>query len=834
MNQEPADRGQSMSDPNMAGRSTSAPAGHATDRVTSQAEIELLRRRFEFLEKVSEVLASSLDFKTTLTNVARLAVPHIADWCAIDICAGEYCDDPSRLERLVVTHIDPAKIDLAYELEKRYPTDTSAPTGIYHVARTGASEYYREIPEEMLLASAIDAEHLEIIRGLGLRSAMSVPLSARGRTLGVLSMVSAESGRIFNEDDLHVAQDLACRAAMAIDNSNLYKRAKLAETALRERLDFTNAMMTSIGEAIYALDREGKLTYMNPAAEQLLGWKQRELNGKTIHEVIHYLRPDGSPFPAEECPLLRVTRFGDAYRADDDVFIKKNGTMLPVAYTSAPILSNGIISGAILAFHDISEQKRQEQELRAQREWFHTTLASIGDAVIATDLRGTVTFLNRIAERLIGSSSDDAIGRPIGEIFSIVEYGTGRATENPVDAVLKGTSGTSSGRSLMLIAGDGSETPIDTTAAPIRNERGEVHGAILVFHDITERKRAEDALRRSNEKRNRLLESIGDAFIGLDRDWRFTYANRRAQELFAPMQKERADLTGMVLWAEFPDLIWTDMYQKYHAALRDQQPVDFEVNIQQIGGWFAIHAYPSLDGLSIFLKDINDRKGIDVERLRLLDDAQDAERRLHNLVDVIGGVSWVADPETFNYLSVDGNADELLGYDVEEWLRPDFWTRRLFPDDRDASVTTRRRSVQSGVDHRATYRLVAADGGIVKISEVVYVSVGADGRPTKLSGVMYGVPEERSRGPVNGGEHKVTIESSGIESSGIEASSAEMIDVGTIGADEPGLLRSVDAGAEMPGMDLSGGEVPGMDVPGVDAPGIDAQSSRLGSDVAEA
>ena len=190
--------------------------------------------RREFLGEASAALASSLDHKVTLALVARLAVPKLADWCAVDILE----EGADRTTRLAVAHIDPTKIALALEIEQRYPVDPKAKTGLPEVIRTGKAEIYPELPEALLAASAVDAEHLRLIRELNLGSAMIVPLIARDRTLGAITLVHAESGRHYTDEDLAFAHDLARRAALAIDNARLYA----AERSAREAADSANRM----------------------------------------------------------------------------------------------------------------------------------------------------------------------------------------------------------------------------------------------------------------------------------------------------------------------------------------------------------------------------------------------------------------------------------------------------------------------------------------------------------------------------------------------------------------------------------------------------------------
>jgi PAS domain S-box-containing protein len=180
------------------------------------------RRRAEqtahFLADASAALAGIVDYESTLQKVARLAVPFFADWCTVDML-----EPDGTLRRLAVAHTDPAKVQLVLDLQKRFPPNPDAPRGVWHILRTGQSEIIPEIPAELLEATFKDQELREIMRTLGLRSFVGVPLSVRGKVLGVISFVTAESQRLYNQQDLAVAEDLAHRAAVAIENARLYE-----------------------------------------------------------------------------------------------------------------------------------------------------------------------------------------------------------------------------------------------------------------------------------------------------------------------------------------------------------------------------------------------------------------------------------------------------------------------------------------------------------------------------------------------------------------------------------------------------------------------------------
>ena len=197
-------------------------AVNVIEDVTEAKESELRQR---FLDEAGQVLASSLDYQAALQRLCELAVPGIADWCAVDLAGRQ------GLERVAIAHADPSKLTLAAELLRRYPADPDAPTGAAAVLRTGVPERYATIPDAMLVEVAQDPEHLDLIRGVGLRSAMVVPMTAGEEVLGVMTFASAESGRSFDEDDFAFAQDLARRAATAVQNGRLYaEQVRVAHT----------------------------------------------------------------------------------------------------------------------------------------------------------------------------------------------------------------------------------------------------------------------------------------------------------------------------------------------------------------------------------------------------------------------------------------------------------------------------------------------------------------------------------------------------------------------------------------------------------------------------
>jgi len=187
--------------------------------------------RDRFMARASETLMSSIDYEETLRNVAWLAVPEIADWCVVELV-----DERGSRQQLVVAHRDPAKRELAERLRQFEPDRLDPDRGVGRVLRTGSSVLYQQIADETLIQAAVDDEHLALLRAVGFRSVLLAPLKARGRAFGVMTLVNAESMRRFDEDDREFAEQVAARAAVAVDNARLATGRRETASTLQQGL----------------------------------------------------------------------------------------------------------------------------------------------------------------------------------------------------------------------------------------------------------------------------------------------------------------------------------------------------------------------------------------------------------------------------------------------------------------------------------------------------------------------------------------------------------------------------------------------------------------------
>jgi PAS domain S-box-containing protein len=246
--------------------------GMAID-ITEHRRTELDAR---FLANASAALAGLVDYESTLQNVARQAVPTFADWCAVDLL-----DADGSLRRLAVAHVDPAKVALAIELQRRYPPPVAS-HGAWNIVRTGKSELIAEITQEMLTSRIKDAEQLRIVRELGLKSYMGVPLITRGQVLGVMTFVAAESGRRYDGDDLAVAEDLAHRAAVAIENARLYEASTEAD---RRKDEFLALLGHELRNPLAPISNALQLLKL-PGADAAVSARARETMERQVEHLV--------------------------------------------------------------------------------------------------------------------------------------------------------------------------------------------------------------------------------------------------------------------------------------------------------------------------------------------------------------------------------------------------------------------------------------------------------------------------------------------------------------------------------------------------------------------
>ena len=416
------------------------------------------------------------------------------------------------------------------------------------------------------------------------------------------------------------------------------------------------------------------------------------------------------------------------------------------------ILQTGVFVAVSLFISALAGRSaRAEAAARADRESLQTTLKSIGDAVIATDARGRVQFMNPVAERLTGWPLSEARGRPLGEVFKIVNEVTRANVESPVDKVLREGRVVGLANHTVLLARGGGEFPIDDSGAPIRDERGRTTGVVLVFHDVTEQR----AVERTRALQAAIVESASEAVIGKSLDGTVTSWNAAAERMYGYTAEEAV---GRHISFIVPEELREDLAdilarlgrgERVERAetvrvRRDGSPLEVSLTVSPIRDEAGL-----LVGASTVARDITAQKRAGEERAELARLVEHERGRLRNLVSNVPGVVWEAwgepDETTQRIDFVSEHVEQMLGYTVEEWLETsNFWLNIVHPDDHDRAAAEARAIFESREGGTSQFRWVRRDGRVVHVEAQSRVVLGERGEPAGMRGVTLDISARKA------------------------------------------------------------------------------------------
>lgn len=268
------------------------------------------------------------------------------------------------------------------------------------------------------------------------------------------------------------------------------ERGKPRQVLAGHRFAFARAIANSIGEGVLATDLDHRVIYANPAAERMLGWSRAELMGKLLHETIHYLHADGTPYPAADCPLADSIAAGKTLHIEDDSFVRKDGTLFPVSYTAAPIVIDGKLAGGDVVFTDVTQRKRMEDALWESEERYRILAEAAADGVILIDQNDRIIYVNPAGERIFGYRLEELAGR---DLTMLIPPDLRQAHLRGLHRYLETGCRhlTWKGSELPGLRKDGTRIPLEISFGEFVRD-GE-HRFIGWARDITERKRAEES-----------------------------------------------------------------------------------------------------------------------------------------------------------------------------------------------------------------------------------------------------------------------------------------------------------------------------------------------------
>jgi PAS domain S-box-containing protein len=365
------------------------------------------------------------------------------------------------------------------------------------------------------------------------------------------------------------------------------------------------AIVDSSDDAIITKNLDGIITSWNRGAELIFGYTPMEAIGQPVTML---MPPDRTN---EEPLILEQIKKGERIRHYETIRRAKNGGLVNISLTVSPIIdSEGKIVGASKIARDISREVEARERVRQSEEQFRVTLSSIGDAVMATDRNGRVTFMNAVAEQLTGWKAPQALGVPLEDTFKIVNEFTRKAVENPVSKVLQQGNTVGLANHTLLVSKDGTERPIDDSGAPIRGSSGDLLGVVLVFRDVAARRAAElTALRFAA-----IVQNSDDAIISKNLDGIITSWNEGAQRIFGYAPDE---IIGRSIKTLIPPELQEEEDQILARLRRGQRVYHFEtIRVAKDGRQIPISLTVSpikdhdgqIIGASKIARDISERK----------------------------------------------------------------------------------------------------------------------------------------------------------------------------------------------------------------------------------
>jgi PAS domain S-box-containing protein len=374
--------------------------GRVVAAVGTMSDVTDRRARQEnqrFLADAAAILGSSLEYEETIARVAELAVPRVADWCIVDLS-----DDDGTVRRIKIAHANPERLALAERYGEQYPPDPVAPTGPYAVIRSGVSELISNVPPQVIDAAARNAEQRELLHGLEIRSYMCVPLRAGERPIGAITFVGGESGRRFTDEDLAFAEDLAARAAAAVERARLF----------RDVGQYKRLVDASV-DALFMIDPQTlEYTYVNDGAVEQLGRTREDLVALGPAAVIDDL--DTEQLRAVVAPLV------DGSLESRTVTLSHrhaSGRLVPVEVLLQHVDLPGTTGRIVAVARDMTDRVEVQARLERLAESEHARAAELnaviramGDGLVVCDARGRISLSNPAARDLFGGAIPGSFG----------------------------------------------------------------------------------------------------------------------------------------------------------------------------------------------------------------------------------------------------------------------------------------------------------------------------------------------------------------------------------------------------------------------------------------
>ncbi|MBI4789941.1 MAG: PAS domain S-box protein [Chloroflexi bacterium] len=438
---------------------------------------------------------------------------------------------------------------------------------------------------------------------------LNVPMAWHGQVVGVLALMHSQPGKLFSDEDERLAQLFASQAAAAVANAQFHRAARLeleerkrAEAALREREELLTRILDTVADGIYLVDRQGRMTFANSAAEKTFGVTREQLTRFSYNDPTWKITtPDGEPFPEEEQPFARVTRTGQPVYGIEQAFEHGDGTRLIVSINASPLHdANGKVIGEVASLNDITERRRAEQNLRESEARYRLLAENSTDLIARHDPDGSFLYVSPACRTLLGYEPDEMVGRSVAEFCHPDDLEEIRRARSAVLRQLDMYTFTYRFRRK-----NGEFAWLEATSRGVRNNGTRIVSEIVsVSRDITRRKQAEKQLRESEAKNRALLEALPDAIMLL--------SSNGAILDYKPAKQTAGN--GHAGPTTSPQVIETIMRQAKQAQLTGEtQVVEYQTRSEggQLRDREARIVASGEDQILVVMRDITDRKNVD-------------------------------------------------------------------------------------------------------------------------------------------------------------------------------------------------------------------------------
>ena len=576
----------------------------------------------------------------------------------------------------------------------------------------------------------------------GSTSNLATVKPSNSKLWGLLIVHHCHGTRQWQNWEIQFLKQLSVQLAIAIQQANLFEqlqaelaRTQSAETALRVSEERLQAILDNSTAMIYVKDREGRFILVNRLFQTLFHLDREQIVGKTNHEI----------FPKEVADAFhiadqQVIASGTPIELEEVAPVE--GVLHSYLSVKFPLQDATGVPYAVCGIStDITERQQAQESLRRTNSLLKAQQEAALDGILVIDENRKVASYNRRFKELwqipdeVMKSGDDRqlLGYVLStlvqpqEFIAKVEYLYAHPTESSRDEISLND-----------------ERIFDRYSSAVLSPEGDNYGRIWYFRDITRRKQAEEDLHKSNQQINKILESINDAFLSLDREWRFTYINSRAEQL---LLRTKDELIGKNIWDEFPDAVNSKFYSQYHKAATEQVTVEVEEFYSPLNTWYQVRTYPYADGLSVYFHDINERKQAETVQIQLNASIQEREERFRTLVANIPGAVYrcACDANwTMEFIS-----DAIAG--ISDYPASDFINNQvrtfasiIYPEDVAMVEKTILEGVSAKQPYIIEYRVIRADETVRWVYEKGQGILNKEGELIRLDGAIFDITERKA------------------------------------------------------------------------------------------